>query len=213
MARVRRPRGRQRALRLPAAGLRTAGPGGGVRGPAVCVSRRPRGCAPLPSPPPSRGGPLAARRLSPQPAPHELRGLRGALRSPGFAAAAPRLPFVRRRRPQGQRCSGREGSAPASRRRPPCASPAAPALGAGGGLGGACATVGTALTSRPQVRGRPLLSTCATSAGFSWQVCRPPLRTSSAGQWSPDLSLNRKLELEEEEEEGACRNRSGMRVH
>lgn len=208
MARARRSCGRERALRFPAAGLRAA------RGREEAPGAQP--CA-------SPGGREGARRCRPRrppagparcPAAVTAAGTSGAARA---ARCAPGL-GLRRPRPAASLCPSEatagtalqrpEGSAPASRRRPRCSSPAAPALGAGGGLGGACAGVGTALTSWPQVRGRPLLSTCATSAGFSWQVCRPPLRTSSAGQWSPDPSLNRKLELEEEEKEekGACRN-------
>lgn len=65
----------------------------------------------------------------------------------------------------------------------------------------------------PRCAGVPGASTCASYARFSRQLCLPSLRTSSAGQWSQDLSLNRKLEPgEEAAEEGARRSRVRVRL-
>lgn len=134
----------RRAQGGPAAGRGRSGSPAGLRGAGrgprrVRLGAAGRGCAPLRPAPPSRAGPLAARPLSPPPAPRE-RGARAAR----AARRAPR-PGLGRRPPRGFSLSGRGG-----RRSGRCIVRGAPgrpvggprqrprrAPSGGGGLGGA----------------------------------------------------------------------------
>lgn len=200
-----------------AAGLRAAGCGPRGReeapGPGVCVSWQPRGArstatrATLPRGAARRPAAVTVDRTS-----RAARTARSASGS-GFAvavAAAPRLPFVPATRPEGQ-CGSGERTAPGRRVGAPARFPRCPGAGAvgrpgrglrvecgrgrgRGGSGGEPAPgAGASLASPPAP---PLLASLGNFVA-------PPLRTSLADQWSPDLSLKRKLELNEE---GACRS-------
>lgn len=186
-------RGRSGTHGGPAAGRGRCGSPAGLRG-AGLGSRRVRlgeagrWCAPLRPAPPSRAGPLAARPLSTPPAPRRrgARAARAARRSP--------RPGLRRRPRRRFSLSGRGGrrggccgrGAPrrpvggsGRRHRGRCAlgagaaAWAVPARGERGARAGVGGRRGPGWGAGSARGGVPAPSACATSAGFSRQVCRP----------------------------------------
>ncbi|XP_073651580.1 uncharacterized protein [Tursiops truncatus] len=214
--------GARTAAPRPAEGAAAPRQGCGARGsgPGVCVSGRPGGGARLSAPrrPPARARSPPGRC---QRRPHlagearGLRGVRGALRGPVFAAARAAASLC-----PGEAAGGAAAAAGGRlgvRSAGPAVATAAAARSERGRRPGRCRREVSAGRERAWAGGGEQAGEPAPRAGASLppppapplpaspgKFVAPALRTSSEDQPSPDLWPNRKLELEAEEAEEAC---------